>query len=133
MQLEPYIFFDGHCEEAMAHYQKIFGGKADLMRMKDSPMAAQIPPEQQNNIMHASFVAGDVKLMASDGDPTKPSGKESNIALSIGMKGRNEADRIFGAPAESGAITPPLQEMFCGAYFGTVTDKFGIDWMLNCE
>jgi PhnB protein len=134
MQLEPYLFFDGDCEEALAFYKGVFGGEiTSLHRFEGSPLAAQLPPEYKTKIMHAGFKAADLHFMASDGMPGTPRPEGSRIALSLGTRDAGIAADVFEKLAEGGSITMPLQDTFWGAKFGMVIDKFGIEWMLNCE
>ena len=134
MQLEPYLFFDGDCEEALAFYKGVFGGEiTSLNRFEGSPLAAQLPPEYKKKVMHAAFKAAALRFMASDGMPGTARPEGSRIALSLGTRDAGVADEVFQKLAEGGAVTMPFQDTFWGAKFGMVIDKFGIEWMLNCE
>jgi PhnB protein len=136
MQLVPYLFFTGNCEEALNFYKGIFGGEiAELSRWKDMPNDAGGPPvtaDTENRVMHARFESGSVKLMAGDATPGKTYG-EGPISLSLGTTDVAEAQRVFDALAVGGKVEMPFSDMFWGAKFGMVTDKFGIDWMINCQ
>ncbi|MGH7708388.1 MAG: VOC family protein [Vulcanimicrobiaceae bacterium] len=133
MELEPYLFFSGNCEEALTFYAAVFGGEITaMMRVGDTPMAAQMPPESHKNIMHANFKSPELRFMASDASPGKSYG-EGPISLSLGMRDVAEAQRIFNRLAEGGNVDQPLEDMFWGAKFGMLTDRYGIDWMINCE
>ena len=129
--LEPYLFFSGTCEAALEAYKKIFGGEAEIMRLKDAPPEAGFPADQGDRVMHARFHAPGVAFMASDGRPGEEY-KGGNISMSIGLEDKTEADRIFKELAEGGKVDMPMQDMFWGAYFGQLTDRFGVDWMINC-
>ncbi len=133
MQLEPYLSFDGNCEDALAFYAKIFGGETTaLMRYEGTPMADAMPPAERNRVMHASFVAPALKFMAADSNK----GREctgSRVALSLSSHDVPESARIFQALSEGGTINMPFGKVFWGAMFGVVTDRFGIDWMINAE
>jgi PhnB protein len=132
MELEPYLSFNGNCEEALAFYSDVFGGEVTaLNRYAGSPMAETLPPEAGNKIMHSNFKSPTLKFMASDNvHQYEPAG---NVSLSLGTKDQNEAKRVFGKLSEGGNVGMPLQDMFWGALFGMVTDKYGISWLMNCE
>ncbi|HEY3674637.1 MAG TPA: VOC family protein [Candidatus Tumulicola sp.] len=134
MELEPYLFFsDGNCETALSAYATIFGGKIDgLTRYKDMPadQGPQIAPGTEGYVMHARFSADGFKFMASDGSPGQEY-KDGPISLSISVGSKAEADRIFAALSDGGKVDMGMQPTFWGSYFGMLTDKFGIDWMLS--
>jgi PhnB protein len=129
MQVSTYLNFEGDCEEALRFYEKSGLGRiTDLRRYEGSPMAAQMPPEK---IIHAHFEGPGVSLHGSDS--MRASGKGfSGFSLSIGLSDLAEANRLFAALSESGAVTMPLQKQFWGATFGMFVDKFGVGWMINC-
>jgi PhnB protein len=132
MQLEPYIFFHGTCEEALNFYVKCLGGEITMLsRFEGSPMESQVSDDFKNKIMHASFVAGDVKFMASDGRPGTPPDGEDDIVLSLATGDGAQAERVFNALAEGGKVDMPLQDQFWGAKLGSLTDRFGIQWMVS--
>ena len=132
MELEPYLSFNGNCEEALAFYAGVFGGEVTaLNRYGESPMADQVPPGAANKVMHSNFKSPTLKFMASDNvHKYEPSG---NISLSLGTNDQDEAKRVFAKLSEGGNVEMPLANMFWGALFGTVTDKYGISWLMNCE
>jgi PhnB protein len=131
VEVSPYIFFDGDCEAALKFYKDVFGGEiVDLTRVGDTPMAAQMPPDQSNRVMHATFKGPGINFMAADGKTGESRTKE-RISLSIGTGDVSEGERIFKGLSEGGDVTMPLEDMFWGARFGQVTDRFGIDWMMN--
>lgn len=131
MQIDPYLNFNGNCDEAFNFYEKAFGGTIEFrMTHGESPMAAQVGPDWQTKIMHISLRAGDRVLMGSDVPPqyfNKPQG----FAVSFTAKDKAEAERVFNALAEKGQVTMPLGETFWSPAFGMVTDRFGIPWMVN--
>jgi len=132
MQLEPYLFFHGRCEEALNFYAKALGGEiVGLNRYAGSPMEDQVDPHFRDKVMHASFVAGDVKFMASDGRPGSPPDGEDDIALSLATNDAAEGERAFAALAEGGNVEMPLADAFWGGKFGQVTDRFGVQWMVS--
>jgi PhnB protein len=135
MQLEPYLFFSGNCEEALNFYKSIFNGEiTHISRFKDMPSNGQgaTPPDYANKIMHATFTSEAFTLMASDGRPSTQYG-EGRISLSLGLSDLAQAQRIFDGLAKGGNVEVPLSDSFWGAKFGMLTDRFGIDWMINCQ
>jgi len=131
MELKPYVFFYGRCEEALNFYKKVLGGDYQLQRIKDTPMADQMPSESQNRVMHASFSAPGVSFFASDGRDSKAiNPDEGNVSLALATKD-DEGERIFNALADGGKVTMPLEDAFWGGRFGTVHDRFGSEWMVT--
>jgi PhnB protein len=132
MQLQPYLFFDGRCEEALDFYKKTLGAKVEmLMRFKESPdaKAGVNPPGSDEKVMHCSFVVGDTQVMASDGYcKGKPSFQ--GFALTISTKTEEEADKTFSALSDGGQVQMPLGKTFFSPKFGMVADKFGVSWMV---
>ncbi len=134
MQLEPYLYFHGTCEEALNFYAQCFGGEiVGLSRFGGSPMEEHVDAAFRDKIMHASFVAGDLRFMASDGRPGTPPNGEDDIALSVATSDSAEAERLFNALAKGGTVTMPFQQAFWGGKFGTLTDRFGIQWMVSAN
>jgi PhnB protein len=134
MQIQPYLFFNGRCEEAVQFYQKALGAKVEmLMRYKDSPEPpppGMVPPGSENKVMHTSLRVHDAVIMASDGDCNgKP--KFEGISLSISVTDANEADKLFNALAEGGQVQMPMGKTFWSPRFGMVADRFGVGWMIN--
>jgi PhnB protein len=129
--VEPYLFFEGRCEEAVEFYTKAVGAEVVMMmRFKDSPepeACAGVPPEK---IMHVTLRIGGNSVMASDGRCDSPM-KFQGFALSLGVKSDAEADRYFNALIQGGQVIMPLTKTFWSPRFGMVTDKFGIMWMIN--
>ena len=136
MRIEPYLFFNGRAEEAIEFYKRVLGAEQQmLMRFKDSPEpipADKVAPGSENKVMHASLKIGDSIVMISDG---MASGKTEfkGFDLSISVRKEADADRIFAALAEGGAVQMPLGKTFWAPKFGMVADKFGVHWMVNLE
>ena len=133
MQVQPYLFFNGRCEEAIEFYKKTLGAEVTmLMRYRDSPEPPQpgmVPPGSENKIMHSSFHIGDTLVMASDGScQGQPSFQ--GFSLSLTAKNKTEADRLFAALAEGGQVQMPLTKTFFSSRFGMVADRFGVSWMI---
>lgn len=134
MQVQPYLFFDGRCEEAVEFYRSALDAEVTLlMRFKDSPEPPQpgmVPPGSENKVMHASFRIGDTTVMASDGQcQGLPSFQ--GFSLSLTVPDETEADRVFAALAEGGRVQMPLAKTFWSPRFGMVADRFGVSWMIN--
>jgi PhnB protein len=134
MQVEPYIFFNGRCEEAIEFYKKAFGAEvAILMRFKDSPephTPGMMPPGSENKIMHVSLRIGDTTVMASDGRCTGETSFQG-FALSLNPANESEASRVFAALADGGQVQMPLAKTFWSPCFGMVSDRFGVMWMVS--
>lgn len=136
-QVNPYLTFNGNCEEAFTFYKSVFGGEFPYIgRFKDMPSDKPLPPEAADLIMHVSLpISKETTIMGSDsseafGHVTKMG---DNISLSINTESEEEATRLFNALSAGGKITMPLGKTFWGAYFGMFTDKFGINWMVNYD
>ena len=132
MKIEPYLFFDGNCEEALEFYCKALGAELVFsMRYKESPEPpppGMVPPDYGDKIMHASITLGDTRLMAADGCGAHK--RFEGFSLSIGAKDEEEARRFFSALSEGGKVEMPLGKTFFSPCFGMVTDKFGLGWMV---
>ncbi len=131
--VQPYLFFNGRCEEAFAFYQSAIGARPDmLMRFKDSPEPApegMMPENWEEKIMHASIRIGDDLLMASDGC----AGGEAfaGFSLSLTLPDASACERAFQALADGGEVTMPLGQTFWSPCFGMLTDRFGLGWMIT--
>ena len=134
MRVEPYLLFNGRCEEAVEFYKKALGAEvAMLMRFKDSPephAPGMLPPGSENKVMHVSFRVGDTTVMASDGF-CKGQTDFQGLSLSLTVSNEAEADRVFGALADGGQVQMPLNKTFWSPRFGMVTDRFGLGWMVT--
>jgi PhnB protein len=133
MQIQPYLFFDGRCEEALDFYRRAIGAEVEmLMRFKESPEkppADKVPPGSDNKVMHACFRVGDTRVMASDGHCAgKPSFQ--GFSLSLSARDEAEAERLFNALSDRGQVQQPLIKTFFSPRFGMVADRFGVSWMV---
>jgi PhnB protein len=132
--IQPYLFFNGKCEQAIDFYRKALGAEVEMMmRWKESPEPPQpgmVPPGFENKIMHASFRIGETTVMASDGCSAEEPTFEG-FSLSISVATEPEADRAFAALADGGKVTMPLTKTFWSPRFGMVEDRFGIGWMIS--
>ena len=133
MNVQPYLFFEGKCEEALEFYRKAAGAEITmLMRNKESPdphPPGMLPPGSENKVMHCSFQIGDSTISASDGHC---SGKPSfqGFSLAITVESDAEAERIFAGMSNGGNATLPLTKTFFSSRFGMLTDRFGVGWMV---
>ena len=136
MHVEPYLFFEGRCEEAVEFYRKALGAEVTmLMRYKDSPEPpppGKLPPGSENKVMHASVRIGDTTVMASDGFAQgRP--MFQGFSLSITVPDEARAEQVFAALAEKGQVQMPLAKTFWSPRFGMATDRFGVGWMVNVQ
>lgn len=139
MQVNPYLSFEGRCEEALNFYQKALGAQVGmLMRSKDAPPSDAPPPSEGcvpeggipgDKILHAAFTVGGSTLMATDG---MNSGKADfkGISLSLSVDTEAEATRLFNALADGGQVQMPLSKTFFSPAFGMVADRFGVTWLV---
>jgi PhnB protein len=129
--LDPYLFFDGNCAEAMRFYERTLGGKLDLMKAGDSPAAGDMPPGGADKILHARLALEDRALMASDWMDTRPFEGMKGFALALGYSKVDEAQKVFDALAEGGQVNMPMQKTFWVESFGMLVDRFGTSWMIS--
>jgi PhnB protein len=130
MQVQPYLFFDGRCEEALDFYRTAVGAEVTaLMRFKDSPDQSQCAPGTLEKVMHGAFRIGDTMVMVSDG---RCQGKPNfqGFSLTLTAKDDAEAERLFGALGEGGQVQMPLTKTFFSSCFGWLADRFGVGWMV---
>ena len=130
MHVQPYLFFDGRCDDALDFYKKAIGADVKmLMRWKDSPDKSMCTQDNADKVMHSQFQIGDTTVMASDGrNQGQP--KFDGFALSIIAKTESEADKMFGALGDGGQVTMPMSKTFFSPRFGMLADKFGVHWMI---
>lgn len=130
--VQPYLFFGGRCEEALAFYSKAIGAVVDrVMRFEESPdpmPVGMLPAGFEKKVMHAQFRVGDSVMMASDG--CGEVGKHNGYSLSLAVDTEADADAMFQGLADGGVVKMPLGKTFWSPRFGMVTDRFGIDWMV---
>ena len=134
MNVQPYLFFDGRCEEAIEFYKTAVGATVGMMmRFKDNSEPPKdpkmVPPNSGEKIMHSCIKIGDSAVMASDGYCAgKP--KFDGFSLSVSAKDDAEADTMFAALADGGQVKMPLGKTFFSSRFGMVQDRFGVGWMI---
>jgi PhnB protein len=133
MKFSPHLSFNGHCEAAFRFYERCLGGRIEMMvKFGETPMADQTQPAWRDKIAHARLTIGDQTLMGGDPPPTmyeQPKG----FSVTVSVENPDDAERIFNALAENGAVRMPLQQTFWAVRFGMLVDQFGIPWMVNCE
>lgn len=133
MQVQPYLIFDGRCEEALDFYSKAIGAEVLFMkRFSEAPANDSGPnpgPEVADKVMHATLRIGDNTIMASDGH-CMGAAKFEGFSLSLGIKNGDEATRVFHALADGGEVVMPLSETFFASHFGMLKDRFGVQWMI---
>ena len=133
MLVQPYLMFDGRCEEAIEFYRRAIGAETTmLLRFKDSPEPAppgMVPPGSENKVMHAAMRIGDTTVMATDGGCQGKAAFEG-FSLTLTVPNEAEADRRFNALADGGQVRMPLAKTFFSPRFGMLQDKFGVGWMV---
>lgn len=137
--INPYLVFNGNCEEAFLFYKSVFGGEFPYIgKFKDMPPAEGNPVLSEvdgNKIMHVSLPIGDGSVLMGS-DSNSASGEVTfgqNISISINTKSKEEADKLFNGLSAGGTVTMSMSQTFWGAYFGMFADKFGISWMVNFD
>ena len=138
MKLNPYLSFNGNCDDAFKFYEKALGGKI-LFKMTygEGPMQEKMPKDIHNQVMHIRMdIAGNI-LMASDTPQCEGAGpgyqKPQGFHITLGVETPEAAEKLFKALSEKATITMPIQETFWATRFGMLVDQFGIPWMVNCE
>ena len=133
MPIEPYLFFNGRCEEAVEYYKDALGAEvAMFMRFRDNPDGNApdcLPPGFEDKVMHSCLRIGDANLMASDGMSQDPP-KFDGFSLSLTARDGAEATRWFEALSDGGKVEMPLHKTFFAEQFGAVADRFGVPWMV---
>jgi PhnB protein len=132
MQIQPYLFFDGRCEEAIEFYRGAVGAEVTmLMRFKENPEATAgcMPPGAEDKVMHASLRIGDAMVLASDGRCT---GKPDFQGFALTLTAANDAEAAgrFAALGDGGQVQMPMTKTFFASSFGMVADRFGVSWMV---
>ena len=132
-QVDPYLLFDGRCEEAIKFYEKTLGGEIEaMMTHEGTEAAAHVPPEWGRKILHACLIVDGQRIMASDCPPgqfEKPQG----FSVCLNIEKAADGQRIFNALSDKGTVTMPFSQTFWAYRFGMCTDRFGTPWMINCE
>lgn len=131
--LNPYLNFNGNTEEAFNHYKSVFGGEfAMLMRFGETPGCEDMPETEKDGIMHIALPFGSNVIMGTD----VPKSMDqvtfgTNMSISISVDSKEEADKFFNGLSAGGKVTMPMADMFWGDYYGMLTDKFDVQWMIS--
>ena len=135
MQIQPYLFFNGRCEEAIEFYRQALGGRIEvLMHFKDSPdppPPGVVPPDFDDKVMHTSLAINGTVLMASDGCTPGDGPAFNGFSLSLNVDDETEAKRMFAALSDGGTVNMPLGQTFWSPCFGMLADRFGVGWMVG--
>lgn len=137
--ISPYLTFNGNCEDAFGLYRAVFGGDFQYVgRFKDMPPieGKSVPESEMNKIMHISLpISRETVLMGSDSSDAfgRATVQGTNFSISVNATSNNEADRIFNGLSDGGQVTMPMNKTFWGSYFGMLTDRYGIQWMVSHE
>jgi len=135
--INPYLNFNGNTEEAFLFYKSVFGGEFAMLQrmgdMQDVPGCEALSVADKNKIMHVALPIGNNIIMGTDTIQSMghPEVSGNNISLSVSADSKDDADKFFAGLSAGGTVTMPQQDMFWGDYFGMLTDKFGIQWMIS--
>ncbi len=128
--VNAYLHFDGTCRQAMTFYKECLGGELTLMTVGESPAAAQMPHQAKDAIMHSQLKNGTNVIMASDNLGTGSITRGNQFSMTIECSSKKEADTLYSKLSAGGKATHPMEDAFFG-YYGDLTDKFGINWMIS--
>ncbi|MFP5223471.1 MAG: VOC family protein [Acidobacteriota bacterium] len=130
MLVQPYLFFEGRCTEAIEFYRSAIGAEVTMLaHYKDSPDPGMIPPGSEDKVMHANLRVGDSMMMLSDGQ-CQGQASFQGFSLSLSASSDAEAERLFSALAQGGNVLMPLGKTFFASSFGMLADRFGVSWMV---
>ena len=133
VKVQPYLFFNGRCEEAIAFYKRALGAEVVMLTRfsdaPDPPPPGAIAPGSENKVMHAALRIGDTEIFASDGF-CGGNAKFEGVSLSLSVASEAEADRFFAALGDGGEVRMPIGKTFFSPRFGVVADRFGVSWMI---
>lgn len=132
MKINPYLMFDGQCEAAFKFYEQALGGSIVAMMKYGETPAAQMPAEMSDQIIHARLMVGDQVLMGADAPAARYEAMKG-VSVTLSIEEPGEAERVFHALAAGGTVTMPIGETFWAQRFGMLLDRFGKQWMVNCE
>lgn len=134
MAVDVYINFNGNCREAVEFYAEVFGTeKPQIMTFGETPPDPNftLPEEAKNLVMHTRLNISGSNVMFSDTFPGMPFVVGNNISLVVNSKDMDEIKSLFHKLKEGGKVGMELQETFWSKLYGSVTDKFGIEWQFN--
>ena len=135
MTLDTYLHFNGNCREAFEFYREVFGGEFTVIEtFANGPDDFEVAEDERDDIMHVSLPIGSSVLMGSD-MPSRfgPANMGNNFSISCSTRSREETDALLARMSEGGTVTMAPADMFWGSYFGSCSDKFGINWQFSCE
>ena len=135
MSLSTYLTFDGNCREAFEFYRSVFGTEFQVLStFAEGPEDMEVPDADKDKVMHVTLPIGTSVLMGSDNSPNGPPVVVgNNFSISVTTENREESNEAMAKLSEGGSVSMPMQETFWGSYFGTCTDRFGINWMVSCD
>lgn len=128
----PYLLLFGRAAEAIELYQQALGAKVKLAQ-RFSEVMPQCPAALADRVMHAELELGPTIIMLSDGSPEGQTSERNNLAVALSLDDEAAARKSFDALAEGGTVVEPLGPAPWGAVFGALRDRFGIEWMFNCQ
>lgn len=136
MRLHTYLNFDGDAEEAFRFYEKVLGGElTEISRFSDMPPGEfEVDEADEDKVLHVALDLGNGEMLMASDTPQAMADERivgTNASISVHPDSKEEADRIFNALAEGGEVEMPMDDAFWGAYFGSLTDRFGVQWMVN--
>jgi PhnB protein len=132
--LAPYLNFAGNCREVLTFYHSCLGGELSLMRAGDSPMAEHLPVEVHDQILHGSLTGGALTLLGADAMDTRRALEPgNNVSLCLNCNSDEEITTLFARLSEGGTVMDPLADAFWGGKFGSLIDRYGMDWMFNFD
>lgn len=133
MQTNPYLLFNGNCEEAFRFYEQALGARIEcVLTHEGTPAEVHVAPEFRKKVMHGRISLNGQTIMASDCPPERYA-KPQGFSVNLSVPDAGAAERLYHALEEGGQVAMPIQETFWAVRFGMVTDRFGIPWMINCE
>ena len=134
MKVQPYLVFNGRCEEALEFYKRALGAEVStLMRFKESPDQSMVAKGTEDKVMHCEFRIGTATILASDGECNSKGQAIGGFSLAITAADPAEAERVFNRLGDNGTVNMPLTKTFFAERFGIVADKFGVPWMVVTE
>lgn len=131
--INSYLRFNGNCKEVMSFYKDCLGGELTMQKVGESPMAHNMPQQMQDKIMHATLKNDGFTIMASDLCDERGLIKGNNVSLMLDCDSEQQIRNTYERLSEGGKKTHPLEKTFWNALFGDLTDKFGINWLMNYQ
>ena len=132
MKLSIHLMYRGQCEAAFRFYERCLDGAiVTMLKYGNSPMAAEVPPDWREKIVHASLTVGGHVLAGADLLPKDFASPQGFFAL-LDIDDPSDAERVFHALSENGTVRMPIQKTFWASRFGVLVDQFGIPWEINC-